>query len=206
MEKKLPRYIDIAIDIATKIKKREIKEGMKLKGRSLAAAQYNVSTETMRKAFILLANQGIVEVKEKSGVFVISRTKAVHFLNHYKQEYRVKNELSTINDLIKQKKDIDLKINKSLKSLSLATKRKEVEFPIEYFSIQVHNDFDCCNKTVESLDFFNLTGATLFGIVSGDKTYSHVNPYYIIKDKDILYFSGEKNNLDEVLTIVKKSK
>jgi K+/H+ antiporter YhaU regulatory subunit KhtT len=205
MEYKLSRYVDIAIDIAVKIKKRELKEGTKLKGRSLAAAQYNVSAETIRKAFILLADKGIVEVKEKSGVFVISREQAIDFLDTYNKHNKVIGELDYINELLKKKKEIDSKISKSMRVIQNSMNDKNQDFPIEYFSIQIHKEYFCCDKTIKENDFFGHSGATLFGIVNKDKVISYLNPNYIIKEDDILYFSGEKSNLDKVFHFIKNN-
>lgn len=205
VELKIPRYIDISLDIAKKIKQREIKEGTKLKGRSLAAAQYNVSAETIRKSFILLADRGIIEVREKSGSIVISRSKAIEFIAEYKKDDSLKNSLETINDLMRQKKDIESKITHSLKKLQSNIKKRETNLPFEYVTIEIHDNYSCVGKKVLELNFFEETGATLFGIISNNTILSYVNPEHVLNQGDVLYFSGEKEHLDEIINRIKKT-
>ena len=71
-----PQYLRIALDVAEKIAAGELEERQRLSGRSLLASEYAVSPETVRKALRLLANMKVVEVREKSGVVVLSRDNA----------------------------------------------------------------------------------------------------------------------------------
>ncbi len=61
----ISRYEEIAYLIAKRIVSGNIKENDKLKGRSLISSEYNVSSETVRKAMQLLSNYNVVTVKEK---------------------------------------------------------------------------------------------------------------------------------------------
>ncbi|MDF2533128.1 MAG: transcriptional regulator, GntR family, partial [Clostridia bacterium] len=54
VEEHKPIYKKIAIDIANKIVKGDIKEKDKISGRSVLASMYNVSPETIRRAVALL--------------------------------------------------------------------------------------------------------------------------------------------------------
>ena len=67
----IPRYEQIAVDLATKIAQNEYKVGTKLYGRSTLAGQYNVSPETIRRAVALLQSIGIVEVVAGRGIMVV---------------------------------------------------------------------------------------------------------------------------------------
>ena len=54
----IPRYEQIAVDIASKVANGEYKIGAKLYGRSTLGGQYNVSPETIRRAMALLQKRG----------------------------------------------------------------------------------------------------------------------------------------------------
>lgn len=81
-----PIYSRIALDIASKIARGEIREGEKLTGRSLTSSQYRVSPETVRRSFRLLADEGIVHIQRKSGATVLSRALAAEYVERYKEK------------------------------------------------------------------------------------------------------------------------
>ena len=68
----MPRYQQIALDIATQIVKRQYRVGDRIYARSSLASRYHVSPETARRAVCLLADMGIVEAEKGSGVEILS--------------------------------------------------------------------------------------------------------------------------------------
>ena len=68
----LSQYLQIALDLATRIAKGELPEGSRIYGRSVMASEYNVSPETIRRALRLLADMKVVEIKPQSGAVVLS--------------------------------------------------------------------------------------------------------------------------------------
>jgi len=64
----MPRYQQIALDIATQIVKQQYKVGDRIYARSSLASKYHVSPETARRAICLLADMDIVEAEKGSGV------------------------------------------------------------------------------------------------------------------------------------------
>ena len=67
----MPRYQQIALDIATQIVKQQYKVGDRIYARSSLASKYHVSPETARRAICLLADMDIVEAEKGSGVVKI---------------------------------------------------------------------------------------------------------------------------------------
>ena len=78
-----PIYSQIALDIAFRISKGEIKEGTRLSGRSVLASEYKVSPETIRRSLRILEDMAIVKVFPGSGVEISSRAAAAGFIEHY---------------------------------------------------------------------------------------------------------------------------
>jgi K+/H+ antiporter YhaU regulatory subunit KhtT len=188
-----PRYVDIAIDIASKIKKRTLKEGDKLRGRSIASADYNVSAETIRKSFNLLQENKIIEVKEKSGAHVVSRNNAIVFLNNYRHIDRIQESISNMEQLMKDQKSLSVSIQKQMKVTKSQLLNVRQEIPIEFVTFQLHTGFDIIGKSIKEVDIYGNTGATLFGIVTKQGVISNVDPAYIFQESDILYLScGEE--------------
>ena len=76
----MPRYQQIAMDIATQIVKQQYKVGDRIYARSALASKYHVSPETARRAICLLADMDIVEAEKGSGVVILSVEKAMQYL------------------------------------------------------------------------------------------------------------------------------
>lgn len=72
----LTHYMRVAVSLAERIAAGELREGEKLSGRSKLSPEYNVSPETVRRALRLLADMKVVEVKEQSGVYILSADNA----------------------------------------------------------------------------------------------------------------------------------
>ena len=82
----LTQYTRIAISLAERIASGQLKEGDKISGRSKLSPEYNVSPETIRRALRLLADMKVVEVKEQSGVYVLSADNARRYLRNFEEK------------------------------------------------------------------------------------------------------------------------
>ncbi len=69
----LPRYQEIAVEIAERIVENRYQVGEKIYARSTLASNFNVSAETARKAINVLVDLEIMEVQQGSGTYVASR-------------------------------------------------------------------------------------------------------------------------------------
>lgn len=189
-KKRFPRHYQIAIDIAQKIKQRKIKEGVKLSGRSIAAAEYDTSTETVRKAFALLREYNVIRVKEKSGAIVLSREAAISFLNIFKSETNIKSLFQELDLLLEKKFQIEKEIKQLLKRLRTVSGKYRSDLPFDYFEVKIHEDYFAVGKPIKKLDLYDRTGGTLFGLLTNGKPLKAIYDDYIIQENDILYISG----------------
>ena len=80
----MPRYQQIAVEIATRIANEEYKVGDKIYTRSYIAGHYGVSPETARRAICVLSDLDIVVSEKGSGVTIKSRQ--MEALNQYLSE------------------------------------------------------------------------------------------------------------------------
>lgn len=188
---RFPKHYQIAIDIAQKIKQRKLKEGTKLSGRSIAATEYDTSTETVRKAFSLLRQYHVISIKEKSGAIVLSREASISFLNIFKSESNIKNLFIELDELIEKKYQIEKDIKYTLKKLKTLSSRYKNDLPFDYFEVKIHNNYFAVGKTVSQLNLLECTGGTLFGIVHQEQPQQVINNDYVIEEDDILYISGD---------------
>ena len=88
----LPQYIQIALSIARRIAGGDVPEGAKISGRSKLSSEYNVSPETIRKAVRLLGDMRVVDVREQSGVYVLSADNAKRYLHDFEPKLDVFNK------------------------------------------------------------------------------------------------------------------
>ena len=88
----LTQYTRIAISLAERIASGQLKEGDKLSGRSKLSPEYNVSPETIRRTLRLLADMKVVEVKEQSGVYVLSADNARRYLHNFADQTDIRGK------------------------------------------------------------------------------------------------------------------
>lgn len=203
-EKNLSRYMEIAIDISKRIKRRELKEGQKLRGRSLSSSDYNVSSETMRKTFNLLQEYGVIEVKEKSGAIILSRDNAIEFLDTFSSKKKFMSDLEKIYDLQQENAQVEHKIKSAIKKLESYAPLIHSDFPIDYVTVQLHDGFSCIGQRVQDVPFNAVSGCTLFGIISRQAVHSTIDPEYRFVSGDTLYFSGNTESTQKLLDFIKK--
>ena len=79
----MPRYQQIAVEIATRIANEEYKVGDKIYTRSYIAGHYGVSPETARRAICVLSDLDIVVSEKGSGVTIKSRQNASNFIKQF---------------------------------------------------------------------------------------------------------------------------
>ncbi|MDF2838602.1 MAG: TrkA-C domain protein, partial [Evtepia sp.] len=110
----IPRYQQIALDVASRIVRQEYQVGQKIYARSSIASQYGVSPETARRAICVLSDLNIVTSEKGSGVTIQSLESAINFL----QQFNKRQSISSIKENIlqsisRQKKEMD-QLNHSL--------------------------------------------------------------------------------------------
>lgn len=197
-----PRYFQIALDIAMKIARGEFKENEKLFGRSLLATRYAVSPETIRRSMRILADVGIIEVKSKSGSLVLSRNKAIEFVENYnigRSVHTLKRELRTIlqEQNVINKKTLDIiseiiHINEHLKNSD----------PLRNYEIEIPEDSHIIGKSIEELKFWQNTGATIVAIRKPDRLILSPGPYAGFDTGDSLVVVGDVSTVDRVKNFI----
>ena len=80
------QYLQIALDLASRIASGELPEGTRIYGRSVMASEYSVSPETIRRALRLLADMKVVEVKPQSGAVVLSADNARRYIETFEED------------------------------------------------------------------------------------------------------------------------
>lgn len=184
-------YKSIALDIAQRIVSGELAVESKISGRSLLAAQYHVSPETIRKAIGLLKDEGIVSVSQGKGIVVISDRKAQEYLassNYLKSAYSLKQDLEL---LMSEKKEVDRRFEVLLKKITQASDRLQNLTPYNPMEVQIKEQSHAVGKTIGNLQFWQNTGATVIALRREKRVSISPGPHVILREHDTLVFVGE---------------
>ncbi|KDR95816.1 regulatory protein, gntR family [Peptoclostridium litorale DSM 5388] len=199
-----PRYIKIAIDIAHRIYEGEFKVGDKLRGRSTLASEYNVSPETIRRAASLLQDMGVVNVSQKSGIFVISAERAHDFIGKFSEKNNIKKVRARLKSLRVQKEEIDKKIEESIDTLLEYTMQlKRIDLGCNY-ELSVPADSRLIGMTINELQFWHNTGATITAVKRDGEFFISPGPYFQFEKEDMIYFICIEDNLVRVKDFVNR--
>lgn len=184
-------YKSIALDIAQRIVSGELAVESKISGRSLLAAQYHVSPETIRKAIGLLKDEGIVSVSQGKGIVVISDQKAQEYLassNYLKSAYSLKQDLEL---LMSEKKEVDRRFEVLLKKITQASDRLQNMTPYNPMEVQIKEQSHAVGKTIGNLQFWQNTGATVIALRREKRVSISPGPHVILREHDTLVFVGD---------------
>lgn len=197
MNVELSRYEKIALDIAHSIYNREVEEGDKIKGRSTLSVKYSVSPETIRRSINLLVDMGVVEVAEKSGIYIRSREKAKEYIEKYKVRSNILNLKDDIEELFEQKRDIEKKIMKSINELIEHSIHLKNLDSIRSFQIRLKSRNHLVGKSIKDTRFWQATGGTIVGIHRDGELLLSPGPDVRFKESDSILFIGNDKEVEE---------
>lgn len=187
-----PRYVEIAKDLAKKIENETIKVDNVLKGRTLLSSEYNVSSETIRKAINILASEHIVRVKHGYGVIVISKENASKFLKKIQETCADNALVEETNKLIEKRNELNKEISKNIALLAKKTNNINIK-DIEFHELTITDDCWVINQTIGDVYFYNYTEATIVAIKRGDKLIVSPGPDFTFIANDVLIVVGKDN-------------
>ncbi|ALP91593.1 TrkA C-terminal domain-containing protein [Clostridium butyricum] len=189
----IPTYKKIALDIANKIQINNILEGDILHGRSTLSSKYNVSPETIRRSMILLEDVEVVKTIKGKGILVLSREKAISFLNRNKSIDSIRSYKTEIDKLLNNRKEIENQLLKSIQGIiDYSSRFNEVNniIPLEFV---VPENCLYIGKTVGEIMFWQNTGATLIAVKRNDELLLSPGPYISLNPNDVLIVVGNDN-------------
>ncbi len=186
----LPRYQQIACDVAAKIANGTYPEGERIYVRSAIASQYGVSSETARRAICVLSDLGIVATARGSGITITSAKKAADFV----QQFR---DIDTINDLrrnlqshIQRQMEEMQNIGSLLGQLLDQTDRFYASNPLIPYQLTLSDHCRYLGKNLQELNFWHNTMATVVAIQRGDRLILSPGPFESLQAGDTVYYIG----------------
>jgi len=202
MAKKVASYQSIALDIAKRILNDEFPVRTKISGRTLLASQYSVSPETIRKAIGILKNANVVDVSQGKEIIILSSQQAYNLIEHHKEilsAYSLKQELEM---LLEQKEETDRQFRKIVTEIMRYSDRLKNLDPYNPVEIRISPNATAVGKSLEILDLWHNTGATIVAIRRETEIMISPSPDTILQPDDRIVVVGSTAMLQNVFDFI----
>lgn len=185
------RYEEIAIDLARRIASGELEVGSRLSGRSLLAATYRVSAETVRRGVALLHARGVLEAVAGSGIRVLSKERAVDFLEQKRLGASVLDSERELRDLLRRRAQLDHLINEALRRVMQQTQRL-LALAGDIGEVRLTEQAAAVGKSLAEIGLRARTGATALVIVRGEAEHFSPPADFRLQAGDVILVTGEE--------------
>ena len=202
MKPAIAMYRSIALDLAQRMINGEFTVGDKFSGRSLLASHYNVSPETIRKAIALLKVKNVVNVSQGKEVTVLSVENAYRFIEHYKSAESVYSLHQDVEILLRQKREIDSKLEALLTDIINYSDRLRNLTPYNPVEVEVPANAHIVGKTISEIKLWQHTGATIVAIRRGTQMIISPGPNASIEPHDRMVVVGDNEVLRRTLSFI----
>ncbi len=199
-----PQYQKIAWDIAARIAEGDYHEGDRLHSRSGLAGQYQVSSETARRAICILDDLGIVKAVQGSGVVVVSTEKAIRYVRQYHEFVSLTDLRSSVLDEIGSLQRDASALCGRLDQLVECVGHFKASNPFVPFHFEVPPDSPQLGKTLQELNFWHNTQATVIAVQRAGELQLSPGPYISLQPEDILYFIGNSECVHRVVSVLSR--
>ena len=185
------QYLQIALDLATRIARGDLPEGGRIYGRSVMASEYNVSPETIRRALRLLADMKVVEVRPQSGAVVLSADSARRYIENFEESADVRALRQQLKELLAEYADLSRRMTETVTAL---VKTRETFAaagePLPNYEVPVPPDSPLIGQSIGALKFWQSTGGTIVAIRRGQTVILSPGPYAEMFAGDIIVLVG----------------
>ena len=188
---KAAQYLQIALDIATRIARGELAEGSRIYGRSVMSSEYSVSPETIRRALRLLADMKVVEVKPQSGAVVLSADSARRYIERFGASVNTQALQARIQQLLAQNAQTSRELADAVGALvrSRETFTAAAE-PLPNYEVPVPPKSPLSGKSIGAIKFWQSTGGTIVAIRRGQTVILSPGPYAELYAGDVVVLVG----------------
>jgi K+/H+ antiporter YhaU regulatory subunit KhtT len=197
-----PVYQRIAADIAAKIVDKRYHVGEKIYARSYLASQYNVSSETARRAICVLSDLEIVDVTKGSGVVIKSYANAVRFVQQYTDIQSVYDLKRDILESMERQKQESRYLRQCIDNILDRTERFQSFNPFIPFEVKITAQTPYLNKSISDINFWHYTNATVIGVKREQTILISPGPYAVLRENDTLYYCGDDNCQTRVINFL----
>ncbi|NLO47458.1 MAG: GntR family transcriptional regulator [Clostridiales bacterium] len=197
-----PVYSRVALDIATKIARGEMKEGQKISGRSLTSSEYGVSPETVRRAFRLLSEMEILDIQKNSGAVVLSKKQAMAYIQKFESKKDMVLLRKKLSELLNERNRLNDQILESINEIININERFRTSDPLRSYEYAIPENSPIIGKTIADSKFWQNTGATIVALRRGDDIILSPGPYAVFMPNDSVIVSGEIDISDRIINLI----
>ncbi len=197
-----PVYSQIALDIASRIARGELKENTKIYGRSVMASEYGVSPETIRRSMKLLEDMDIIEIKQNSGALILSAENAIKYVEKFSEHNNIRTHQRNLNELLAQQMSLSRQITEAAEAIVRINEKFTQSMPFPNYEEKITDNSPLIGKTLAELKFWQQTAATIIAIRRGDKIILSPGPYAIIEKNDTLIYVGDISCVETVISFI----
>ena len=197
------QYLQIALDLATRIAQGELAEGSRIYGRSVMASEYNVSPETIRRALRLLADMKVVEVKPQSGAVVLSADNARRYIENFAEDAGIHSLRRQLKDLLAESAEINRQMAETVSALVKGQDTfSAAGEPLPNYEVTVPKDSPLIGKNIGELKFWQSTGGTIVAIRRGQTVILSPGPYAELYGGDVIILVGSPSVAEAAYRLV----
>lgn len=193
-----PVYSQVAFDIAAKIAAGEWKEGERFTGRSLMSSQYNVSSETIRRAMRLLEEMGILSVQVNVGYTVLSKARAVEYIEQFQNSRDLRQMKLHLEELVAQRNALNEEISQTMKNISDLGDRFRYSGRLRTYEYGVDAASQAVGQSIGQLQFRQKTGSTIVAVQKRGEIILSPDPQTVLEAGDTLVVACELSSLNQV--------
>lgn len=199
-----PVYAQIALDIALRIAKGELKENTKVYGRSIMSSEYGVSPETIRRAMKLLEDMHIVDIKKNSGAFVLSAENAKEYVAKFGEQNNIRSMQKKLINLIEQQKNTNQQIIDIASSILRINEKFSEINTFNNYEVVIPTNSGIIGHTLGELNFWQETRATVIAVRREDQIILSPGPYVLFEAEDTIIFVGDISSINAVTDFINK--
>ena len=199
-----PIYSQIALDIAVRISRGELKENTKIYGRSVMSSEYGVSPETIRRSMKLLEDMKIVEIKQNSGAIILSAENAKLYVERFGEQNDINLMQKKLNELLLHHKEINQQIVNVAHTIVRMNDKFSKTNPFRNNEITLPQGSSLIGHTLGELKFWQETKATVIAIRREGKIILSPGPYVLFQANDALIFIGDVTSIQAVNEFINK--
>ena len=179
------QYLQIALDLATRIAQGELTEGSRIYGRSVLASEYGVSPETIRKALRL------VDVKPQSGAVVLSADSARRYIENFSEDADIHSLRLQLKALLAESAEVNRRMADTVSALVKGQDTfAAAGQPLPNYEVPVPKDSPLIGKSIGELKFWQSTGGTIVAIRRGQTVILSPGPYAELYSGDVIILVG----------------
>lgn len=197
-----PLYLQIAVDIASRIARGDLKEKSKIYGRSVMSSEYGVSPETIRRSLKLLSDMNVVDIKQSSGAVVLSKKSAEEYVDRFKGQVNTRSLHAQLKNLVAEQNRIGRQITDIAERIIRTDVKWSHFHPLQNFEIDVDESSAVVGRSISDMNFWHATGATIVAIRRGDNIILSPGPYAVISANDTIIFIGDQSAVNAVRMFV----